>query len=161
MKPLVLEAESVSGIFCDSLRTRSFDVHLSAEISAAQRCLFYALTLPEYLEAWLHMPDDSTVHASVSNSPDELRFDRYSSRRHVGTIVARLHAMSQDSISFAWRNDRDRNAPSTAVHVTLRGKKGACTLDLTHSGFRTEEERRWHDAMWTCSLRDLNHLMRR
>jgi hypothetical protein len=161
MNPLALEAESISTLASSPLCKPSFKVHVSAEIATAQRCLFYALTLPEYLEAWLHMPDTTTVHATLSDCPDELRLDRYRFLRHVGSILVRFHATSEDSIRLAWCNFMDVNTSSTSVHVTLRGKRRHCMLDLTHTGFRSEEERRWYHAMWTRSLADLSRLMSR
>lgn len=161
MDPLALEAESISTLASRPLREPSLRIHVSAEIAAAQRCLFYALTLPEYLEAWLHMPDTTSVRATLSNCADELRLDRYRYLQHVGRILVRFQAISEGSICLAWRNFMDVSTSSTSVHVTLRAKQRRCTLDLKHSGFRSEEERRWHDAMWTRSLADLSRLMSR
>ena len=161
MNPLALETESIPTLGSSPLRTPALKIHVSAEIAAAQRCLFYALTLPEYLEAWLHMPDTTTVRATFSERPDELRLDRYLFLKHVGSILVRLHSTSEDSIRLAWRNFMDVSSSSTSVHVSLRGKRRHCALDLTHSGFRNEKERRWYDAMWTSSLADLSRLMSR
>lgn len=161
MNPLALEAESISTLAYSRLREPSLKIHVSTEIAAAQRCLFYALTLPEYLEAWLHMPDTTTVHVTPSDCPDELRLDLYRFVQHVGSIFVRFQARSEDSIRLGWRSFTDVNAWSTSVQVTLRGKRRSCTLDLTHSGFCSVEERRWYDAMWTRSLADLSRLMSR
>jgi hypothetical protein len=113
MKPLAVEAESISALASNPLYRRSLEVHLSAEIAAAQRCLFYALSLPEYLEARLDIPDTTNLRAAVSNLPDELRIDRYCSLQHVGSILIRFHAVSWDSIRLNWHNCTDVNTPST------------------------------------------------
>lgn len=161
MNSLALEAESISTFASDPLSRHSFAIHLSTEIAAAQRCLFYALTLPEYLEAWLHMPDTTTVRASLSDCPDEFRLDRYCHLQHVGSILIRFHTMSENSIHLAWRSFTDVTTSSTSVQVRLRGRRRLCRLDLTHSGFRSEEEIHWYDDMWTRSLTDLSRLMSR
>lgn len=160
MNTLALEAESISNLASSRLR-KPLKLHVSAEIAAAQRCLFYALTLPEYLEAWLRMPDTTTIHATLSGCPDEFRLDRYRFLEYVGSILVRFDATSEDAIRLVWRNFMDENMSPTSVRVTLRGGRRRCTLDLTHSGFRSEEERRWCNAMWTRSLADLSRLMSR
>ncbi len=107
------------------------------------------------------MPDTSTIRATVSTCPGELRLERYRSLQHVGSILLHFHTMSDDVIRLSWRNCIDATTSPTSVHVTLRGKQDGCALDLTHSRFRTEEERRWHDAMWTHSLEHLSRLVSR
>lgn len=161
MKPLTLEAEPISAFVSGPLRKRSLEVHLSAEIAAARRCLFYALTLPEYMEAWLQMPDTTAVHATFLDCPDELRLDRYRFLRRVGSIFVRFQTTSEDSMRLVWRDFIDDDTSSTSVHITLRGNQRHCTVEVTHSGFRDQQERLWYDAMWTRSLADLSRLMSR
>ncbi len=161
MNQPALQAESFSALASGLLPQRPFDIHLSAEIAAARPSLFYALTLPEYLEAWLHMPDTTGLRVTLSNDPAELRLDRYCTLRHIGTIFVRFNVRSKDSIRLSWRNCTGLNTSWTSVRVILRGKRRHCMLHLTHSGFRTEQERRWHHTMWANSLTDLSRLMSR
>lgn len=161
MNPVALEAEPNSAVACSGLSDSSFEIHLCAEIAAAQRCLFYALTLPEYLEAWLKMPGTTNLRVTVQNCPDELQLDRYCSLGYLGSIFLRFHMRSEDSICLTWRNCLDVNTSSTSVHVTLRENQGTCTLSVTHTGFATEEESRWHHVAWTRSLVALAGLMSR
>jgi len=159
MNPSALAAESIVTLASSPRRKPSLKLHVSAEIAAAQRCLFYALTLPEYLEAWLHMPETTAVRATLARRPDELRLDRYRFLQHVGSVLVRFHAVSENSIRLAWNHFARGKTSSTSVYVTLRGRRRNCTLDLIHSGFRSEEERHWYNTMWTRSLADLSGLM--
>lgn len=155
MASSALEAVSTSAIVLEAPLGSRFGVHISAEFASAKRCLFYALTLPEYLEAWLCMPDAFTVCATPVDH-DILRLDLQDS-----SILLRFDARSADSIRLNWCEVVGESRCCSVVSIDLSGKDGLCAIELKHDGFRTQEERDCHLAMWTRSFAKLQHLMRR
>jgi hypothetical protein len=63
-----------------TLKRAELDVATSVEIKAESRRVLHALTIPEYMEAWLQMPDSEKSECSAdSRAPNNFHIDFYSS----------------------------------------------------------------------------------
>lgn len=139
----------------------SLDVVASVEIEADTRRVLYALAMPEYMEAWLQLPDTDRIECH----PDQLSFDRFridlfSLCQRRGCIYGSCLLSRPDKITYLWERDRSGNRANSVVEITLRGGCYRCILKLKHSGFSNSLETEWHSAMWNRSLVKLSNLMK-
>ena len=131
-----------------------FWTHFS--IPADIHSIFYALTEPEYIEAWLRAPGlrSVSVASAGSNYFLEFRSDEASLVEVRGSWLSR-HPMR---IAFTWnRNDQAMHVEST-VSMTLRQIAGRTLLQLHHYGFTSREQSLWHGELWNSSTLRLARL---
>jgi uncharacterized protein YndB with AHSA1/START domain len=148
------------GTIAGRLRRAELDVAVSVEIRAESRRVLYALTIPEYMEAWLQMPDLEKLECSAdSRAPNSFHIDLYSSEASHTRIEGFCLLSSPDWIVYLWKNSCAGNNAETMVGIHLRSGPGQCTVDLKHSGFCNLEESVWHSRMWHSSLDKLCKLM--
>jgi hypothetical protein len=61
---------------------------------------------------------------------------------------------------IAWRTDSFSSSQRSRVSIRLYGAFEKTLLSLHHTGFHSEEEKSWHQALWMSSLEKLNGLLR-
>lgn len=139
---------------------RDRDVVHSVKMQADRDRVFYALSIPEYIEAWLRSPNE-----------DELRFVFHSMRQEsfridlyrADTVQVRVHGfcnvLNSNQIQYAWKTTSLVAKTSTVVDMRLLAGPGGCTLGLKHSGFRDAVESAWYGQVWSRSLDTLCRLM--
>jgi len=136
-------------------------VAMSIGVDAEAHRIFQALTLPEYLEAWIEMPDrkaDSTVVAS-----QEANGYRLSHRLADGTavnITSSFFFCHRRKMRLLWRRTRESISAKSVVDFRLRGNFGSSILELRHSELDSAEEFYWHQRLWQGSLEKLASLVR-
>jgi hypothetical protein len=136
------------------------DVTASVEIGAESRRVFYALTLPEYIEAWLQIPAAEKLQCSAnSKAPNSFRIDVYSAEVLSANIEVSCLLLNSDRVIYLWKNTRVGNKAETVVDVRIKSSLGRCVINLSHSGFDDTEESLWHLRMWRSSLNKLCGLM--
>jgi hypothetical protein len=136
------------------------DVAVSVEIEAESRRVLYALTIPEYMEAWLQMPDTEKLRCSSdSKAPNSFHIDLYPAKAPRARIKGFCLRLDPDRIIYLWRNPCTRSTGETMVDIHLKNGPGQCTINLKHRGFCNMEESLWHSRMWHRSLDKLGGLM--
>jgi hypothetical protein len=138
----------------------SLDIVASVQIEAESRRVLYALAMPEYIEAWLKLPEVDRVECYPDRrSFDRFRIDLFSSDECRGCIFGSCHLSKPDKITYLWERDRAGGCAKSIVEMRLCSGPGRCILKLRHSGFQSRAESQWHSTMWRYSLKNLCGLM--
>jgi uncharacterized protein YndB with AHSA1/START domain len=146
------------------LNPRERQIELRVTVNANTRRIFDALTLPEYTETWLCLPCNHTdCHTIASQSRDHhFRFDHFIAGTIDLSISGSYQVCRRGKMSFTWQKSialqTPGNSPETAVLIRLYGEFSSSTLYLSHSGFFSADEFRWHHDMWQRSLKKLQSL---
>jgi uncharacterized protein YndB with AHSA1/START domain len=136
------------------------DILLSLRIQTDRARVFYALSIPEYIEAWLCCPPKDKLR-SVFHSVDEdaFRIDLYRAQTLQGSIHGNCSVPEENRIRYAWNTKSVLGVTETAVDIELLSALGGCTIRLSHSGFQDKSESAWHRELWQHSLATLSRLM--
>jgi hypothetical protein len=136
------------------------DVVLSLKIEADSSRVLYALSIPEYIEAWLQAPDTEELHLVFNPVAQEaFRIDLYRAEALQASIHGSCTVMNQNQVRYAWKTMSPIGITETLVDMQLFCGSGACILGLRHSGFKDTAESVWCDKMWHRSLESLCRLM--
>jgi uncharacterized protein YndB with AHSA1/START domain len=132
---------------------------MALSIGADVRRIFDALTVPEYQEAWICMPDqDSNCHLAAVRMDQSFRIDRYSNRGIDVSIVGCYRVCRRSKLHFTWQKNGPAHTPASLVQIRLHGDFGSSILHLLHSGLASTAEYIWHREMWEASLARLASL---
>jgi hypothetical protein len=132
---------------------------MTVGIHADVRRISQALTLPEYLEAWICMPDRKQGSQLVASlNPSGFRLDCYSGGRVTLRIIASYFFRHQRKMRLLWQKVCESNYVETMVDFRVRGNFGASILELSHTGFDNVHEYRWSEELWRVSLEKLTSL---
>jgi len=141
-------------------RPVSLDISASVQIEAESRRVLYALATPEYMEAWLKMPEVDRVECHhESRSFDRFRIDLLCSGQRKQSIYGSCLLSKPNRITYLWERDHAGNRIRSMVEIRLLGGPNRCTLKLKHSGLTSEDDRERHSAMWHRSLTTLCSLI--
>jgi len=132
---------------------------LSSEIGVESRRLMYALSIPEYIEAWLRPPGADELLVFDFLAQDRFQIDLYRSEARRASIHAYTRVLGKDQICYAWKIISAAGILHTTVDFTLTGRQNRCNLLLNHLGFRTGEDRTWHSSMWRRSMMKLREIV--
>jgi len=158
-----LEPETAArDCFPDHCNTdESLSISMSVDVHADARRLFQALTMPEYIEAWIQIPgnsnDSMTVAAPEANG---YRVDHYAAGRKSVSINSSYLFCHQRKMRMSWRKTHERFRADSVVDFRLRGNFGSSILELRHMALPTADEHRWHQKLWLGSLAKLASLLR-
>jgi activator of Hsp90 ATPase-like protein len=148
-----------------NVRARFAQRHIAMRVvvGADRRRIFDALTLPEYIEAWLTLPGDHAGCRLVASQKEEaFRFDHFSAVGYDLSISGAFRVCRRGKMFFSWRkwDARDEHAwfTDSLVMIRLYGAFAKSTLCLAHSGSFSEEDYCWHSEMWERSLKKLQSL---
>jgi hypothetical protein len=136
-------------------------VRASAAFSVAPSRLFYALTIPEYIETWLTPPDTDEIRcignpAAGEPLSIELRYDR----RTTASIFADYNSISTQDINIRWYVRSRRESYATQLRIAVRTMRADAILRLRHSGFTHPNDWHWHQELWSLSLAKMQVLIR-
>lgn len=138
------------------------DVVLSYRIEAESSRVFNALSMPEYIEAWLQAPDDDSFRFSFNpEARDTFRIDLYRDEVLQSSLYSGCRVVSSNQVRYVWKTITADSISDTLVDLHLRSSPGGCILGLKHSGFRDNAESTWCYKMWHRSLECLCKLMSR
>jgi hypothetical protein len=136
------------------------DVVLSLKIEADSSRVLYALSIPEYIEAWLQAPHAEELHFVFNPiSPETFRLDLYSAETLQASVHSSCSVMNSNQVRYTWKKMSPIGITETLVDMQLFCGSGACILGLRHSGFKDTAESDWCDKMWHRSLESLCRLM--
>jgi uncharacterized protein YndB with AHSA1/START domain len=135
------------------------EVKARVEIAAEWRRIFSALSIPEYIEAWMNIAEETGSDHWVPLGPEGMLC--VSTTRSAATVSIyrlRLH-IKRNSLSFFWESMEPNNVQASRVDIVLKRGQRRCTLQLRHSGLRNSNEEEVYSRMWRRSLGNLQNLM--
>lgn len=153
MTPLSPEKIRAERNRADSRRTPArWAVHLEFSIRADARRLFYALTVPEYIEAWMSFPGHHMECSTAAARRNQDYLVEHRCEGHPTICIAGTYSVCQRrNLAFSWRVDGNPGATESYVDIRLRGDFENTTLVLHHSGLASQGQCAWHKALWTAS----------
>lgn len=150
--------EMLTMVSCQQAR----DVTLAFRIEAASSRVMYALSMPEYIEAWFQAPEAAGVqflfHPVTENS---FHIDLYCAEMLQTSIYSWCRVVSVNQVRYTWRTISSAGTAETRVDMSVRDSSGGCILGLKHTGFRTTADSAWYLKMWNQSLGRLSRLMKK
>jgi uncharacterized protein YndB with AHSA1/START domain len=138
------------------------DVFLTRKIEAESSRVFYALSIPEYIEAWLLVPGEEDVQLVFEpDAPESWHMHLYRAEELQASIRGFCCVVSANRIRYSWETTAAAGTTKTLVDMQLLCAPRGCVLGLKHSGFRDAVESAWHHEMWHQSLEKLSRLMKK
>jgi uncharacterized protein YndB with AHSA1/START domain len=134
-----------------------WDFSISFPIHADPRSIFNALTIPEYLEAWLRPPTCRSASAARDGSKYLLQFQNCAAPRIA--VRGAWVSLRPDRLSLTWNRSDAIMDVESILSVELRECAGRTRLHLYHSGFTTAEQSLWHGELWNASIHRLAGLL--
>jgi uncharacterized protein YndB with AHSA1/START domain len=141
---------------------RRNDVALAFRIEADSSRVLYALSMPEYIEAWLQAPDAEELQFVFNPvTQDAFRIDLYRAEAIQASIHSLCRVVNANQVKYTWKTTSPIGVTETVVDIQLRRSSGGCILGLVHSGFKSTVESAWCCKMWHQSLERLGRLMKK
>jgi hypothetical protein len=138
------------------LESPPFDIFGGTRIEAETRRVLYALTMPEYLEAWLRFPDINRIECHPEQrSYDKFRIDLFSSGAREGSIHGSCLLSMPNRVTYLWERRHLALRFKSIAEIWLYRGDRHCTLRLRHSGLESLQDSEWHLLMWRLSLEKL------
>lgn len=136
------------------------DVALSFKFNADSSRVFYALSIPEYIEAWLRAPDTEELRFVFNQvAEDTFSIDLYRGQSLQASIDSTCWVVGSNQVRYIWKTTSPMGTTETMVDMKLLSGSGGCVLALKHSGFRDQAESARCSRMWHRSLERLCRLM--
>ena len=136
------------------------DVALSFKFNADSSRVFYALSIPEYIEAWLQAPDTDELRFVFNQvGEDTFRIDLYRGPSLQASIDGSCWVVGSNQVRYIWKTTSPLGTAETLVDMKLLSGSGGCVLALKHSGFRDQAESARCSRMWHQSLDRLGRIM--
>ena len=160
MSPAVMDPQVHAGLASVALESASLLVSASLRIAADTQRVLYALAIPEYMEAWLQLPEMERIECHpCRRSFDRFRITTFSCGGRKGWIDVSCILSKPDKITYIWDVDCGKTRSKSLVNIRLRGDRSRCTLKLQHRGFCDHPEVEWYSRIWDLSLGNLRELM--
>jgi hypothetical protein len=134
-------------------------IHLESDIRADTRRLFYALTVPEYLETWISFPGPlSGCSILATKNNHEYMIDLCCDGIRKTIITGRYRVSERRRVVLSWRVEGVGALTESYVDVRLLGNFEYTTLSLRHHGLDSRQQYLWHRSLWSLSLERLSKL---
>jgi hypothetical protein len=136
-------------------------VFLTIGVDADARRISQALTEPEYLEAWIAMPDEAEGSQIVATKKgDGYRLDQYRAGRVISSFVGSFLFCHQRKMRLTWCNAACPDLPESLVDFRIRGNFGGSILELRHTALYSTRDFLWYQQLWSASLPRLASILR-
>jgi len=136
-------------------------VRTSAAFHVAPWRLFYALTIPEYIETWLTPPDSDEVRCTGNPASGEALSIELRHDRHIAaSIFADYKSISAQDLSIRWYVRSRVQTHVTHLRISIRTVRADALLRIRHSGFTNQNDWHWHHELWGMSLAKMQMLIR-
>jgi hypothetical protein len=144
-----------------SSHNEDWAVFLTIELDADARRISQALTEPEYLEAWITMPDEGRESSIVvTKKANGYRLDQCRAGRVVASFVGSFLFCHQRKMRLTWGNAACPDLPESLVDFRIRGNFGGSILELRHKALHSATDFLWHQQLWSASLPRLASILR-
>lgn len=138
------------------------DIALSFRFHADAGRVFYALSIPEYIETWLQAPHTGGLHFVFNSVAQEtFRIELYRGESLQAIIHGLCRVAGANQVRYVLKTTGLSGISETFVDMKLLCDSAACVLALKHSGFKDTNESVWCLEMWNRSLERLSRLMER
>jgi hypothetical protein len=162
MSPNEMLSKALEAGVLNASTAGSMEIFVSVAIQAEVQRILYALSTPEYMETWLHLPGAERIEChSEERSFDRFRIDMFSSNTKLPSIYGSCLLSKPNRVTYLWEKNCAGIRPRSFVEISLLGGLNGCTLKVKHRGLLNEEDREWHSMMWKLSLNKLRNLMER
>jgi hypothetical protein len=136
-------------------------IALSITVDADARRISQALTEPEYLEAWIVMPDQSEGSWIVaSKKANGYRLDHCCAGCVISSVMGSFLFCHQRKMRLLWQSFGRTDPAESLVDFRIRGKFASSVLELRHTAIRSSNEFHWHQELWRGSLARLASVLR-
>ena len=136
------------------------EVALSFQFKADSSRVFYALSIPEYIEAWLEAPDTDDLRFVFNHIAEEtFRIDLYRGEILQARVDGSCWVVGNNQVRYIWKTASPIATTETVVDMKLLCGPAGCVLALKHSGFQDPIESARCRRMWQQSLERLCRLM--
>jgi hypothetical protein len=138
------------------------DVLLSCRFIGDKSRVLYALSIPEYIEAWLRAPD-TTEQKWVFNSTGREQFtiDIYPSDSLEERIHGYCQVINPNQVRYSWTTVSRSGSAKTLVDIETSWDISWCSITVKHSGLVGPVEISRYGEMWNQSLLRLCRLLRK
>ena len=126
-------------------------------VNADRNRIYQALTVPEYIEAWLSVPCRVAGRSGVPGAEDFSSIDFGCTLHAHCRIFCSYKVRRRSKLVFTWQHLMPAEATSSMVKIRLLGDFGRTTVHVTHVGLTLSDEQ-WHEDLWTSSLLKLSKL---
>lgn len=156
-RPNILDNPRILALLVDR---NDKNVALSSRICADRSRIFYAVSIPEYIEAWLRFPPEEGLRFVFEPMEEQtFRITLYRAEASIRSIHANCYIRNSSQIRYTWKTRFATGITNTVVDIKLLSVSGGCTLALAHSGFQDAADSAWHSKIWQLSLENLGRLM--
>ncbi len=136
-------------------------IALSVAVDADARRIYQALTEPEYLEAWICVPDHSADSQIVaSKRADGFRLDQVRAGRSIASFVGSFLFCHQRKMRLSWSDLTDPGMTESLVDFRIRGNFASSILELRHTSLLSTREFFRYQQLWSVSLNRLATILR-
>jgi uncharacterized protein YndB with AHSA1/START domain len=139
-------------------------LHMTRRFEAPPERVFDAWTDPALLKRWFHAgPDWTTPEADVDlREGGRYRLAMRTTEGEVHAVVGEYKEISRpDRLVYTWAWESSENAEmgtETLVTVEFNGEGDGTAVELTHTGFPSENSRDQHAHGWEGCLANLERL---
>ena len=134
-------------------------IAVSIKLGADKRRVLQALTLPEYLEAWISYPGCRRgCIVRASRIACSYRIDFVYDGLLDASISGSFRVLQNDKLLLTWRRFGVCEEAQSVVNILLQGDGCSSLLELRHTGLPSKAEYEWHQKLWGASLRNLSKL---
>jgi hypothetical protein len=162
MTTLFAQPEEVLLSF-EQRKERQFDpdssLSFTVSLNADRRRILHVLTISEYMETWLQIPErskESPIHAT--SDPSGFHVQYLDEKGSPAALVGAFQTCRTSKTNILWRKAGVRESDLSYVKIRLIGDFERTTLNLTHSGLNSAEEIHWHWQLWKRSLEKLGSI---
>ncbi len=142
-----------------SLHRRS-DCLATVSIQADVRRVMHALTIPEYIEAWMEFPGIERI-ACIAEGKEQagVRLELYTAGKLRAQVRGRHCIMAPTHLMVAWSNVNRGASDDSLVDIRIRRMRQGCLVVLRHTQLGTSRKTLWNSTVWQRSLEKLSHLL--
>lgn len=156
-----LQATAENRLHASRENRTEWSIAMSIDVDADAVRIFHALTVPEYLEAWISMPGEPEGSAVVASAAENgYRLDQYSAGSVALSIASSYLFCHHRKMRLFWRKTRSLICSESLVDFRLRGNFASSILELRHTAIASADEYLWHQSFWHGSLQKLAFLLR-
>lgn len=131
-------------------------LYISGSLPAERKRVFYALTMPEYMEAWLAVPGVSPGCICVRARNGSFSICWVADGTPF-TIGCNYRVCNRSKLLFDWKHDTNSSITASLITIRLMGEFERTDLELIHFGLDPSVQE-WHRKLWQASFAQLSRL---
>jgi uncharacterized protein YndB with AHSA1/START domain len=128
-------------------------------VNADRQRMFYALTVPEYIETWFSAPGILIGRTVVCRRDRFFSISYSCAESRPSRILCSYEVCRRNKLLFTWKHENASDGGSSLVKIRLEGDFGHTAVYVTHVGLE-RSDRQWHQELWESSLEKMCKLFR-